>query len=419
MASPLTIHRTVGLKMSGLVVEKLQPSFNFTLEFCDGNRKARMSDHEGISALRDAYLERLDELGLDLPLKDHRPKDYPEPFASGTFDPKAVKLGLRMLEAERHYANWPSVTTEPRVNFLARLAGVKKTSRSFLGARLPYAQSVLDDQMAEVRSWLKLQDKMLPCEVFAGLFPTGELNARIAPVAGKGALLLVNVGLMDLIFSLLKINIATPAPGETQPLLTGEQAMLALVEVFNAYLYGEGSLGAWPLPRLPEERERPLDFVLRRCEQFVLCHEIGHLVLNHISIDGPETHHRIGDYTPAQEREADSFAVALMTRAHKNGPLWERRSPFLAGAIMTFFAIAMVVGMLQEELNLVDAEKESHPDLEERMNAIADQLETELPGPDLFRPAEVFRSWLLTNTPEILAWLTTINSSFRRPDPWE
>lgn len=378
-----------------------------------------MEDQERASALRDAYLARLNEFGYDLRFKDQRPKDYPNPFASGNFDPRAVKLAQRMLGAERHYTDWPSVATEPRGVFLARLADVKKTSRSFLGGRLPYAQKVLDNEMTEVRSWLDRQGVKLPCEVFAGLYPTGELSAQIAPVAGLGALLLVNVGLMDLIFSLLKINIATPAPGEPQRLLSEEQATLALVEVFNAYLYGEGSLGALPLPRLPEERERPLDFVLRRCEQFVLCHEIGHLVLGHIAIDGPEMHHRIGDYTPKQESEADRFAVALMIRAHKEDPLWKLRSPFLAGAITTFFAIAMVVGRLQEALKLVDAEKESHPDLNVRRKAIADQLRAELPGSDLLRAAEVFAEWLRTSEPKIHVLLETINSTCKRPDPWQ
>jgi hypothetical protein len=378
-----------------------------------------MEDQERASMLRGAYLARLNEFGYDLRFKDQRPKDYPNPFASGNFDPRAVKLGQRMLGAERHYTDWPSVATEPRGVFLARLADVKKTSRSFLGGRLPYAQKVLDNEMTEVRSWLDRQGVKLPCEVFAGLYPTGELSARIAPVAGLGALLLVNVGLMDLIFSLLKINIATPAPGEPQRLLSEERATLALVEVFNAYLYGEGSLGALPLPRLPEERERPLDFVLRRCEQFVLCHEIAHLVLGHIAIDDPEMHHRIGGYTPKQESEADRFAVALMIRAHKEDPLWKLRSPFLAGAITTFFAIAMVVGRLQEALKLVDAEKESHPDLNVRMKAIADQLRAELPGSDLLRAAEVFAKWLLTSEPKIRVLLETINSTCKRPDPWE
>jgi hypothetical protein len=108
-----------------------------------------------------------------------------------------------------------------------------------------------------------------------------------------------------------------------------------------------------------------------------------------------------------------------MIRAHKEDPLWKLRSPFLAGAITTFFAIAMVVGRLQEALNLVDAEKESHPDLNVRMKAIADQLRVELPGSDLLRAAEVFAKWLLTSEPKIRVLLETINSTCKRPDPWE
>jgi hypothetical protein len=377
-----------------------------------------MGDQDRIPALRRAYDEMLKLSGLDLPFSEFRPKSYPNPYASGAFDPKAAGVVQHMLEAERRYVDWPSVATEPRPIFLARLANIKKTSRGFPGARLPYAQRVLTNEMEEVRSWLAKQGAKLPCELFAGLYPTGTLMARIAPVPGEGALVLVNVGLMDLIFSILKINIATPAPGEPQRLLSEERATLALVEVFNAYLYGEGSLGAWPLPRLPEGRERPLDFVLRRCEQFVLCHEIGHLALGHVSIDDPELSEKIGDYEPKQESEADHFAVSTMICAHKDDPLWELRSPFLAGAILTFFAIAIVVGSLQETLGLVETGNESHPKLTARMNAIAEHLRAELPGGDLLHPAEVFAAWLLTSAPEILAWLVTINSTFKRPDPF-
>ena len=271
-----------------------------------------MSMPEDRSPLRDAYLARLVEFGVDLAFKDEKPKEFPNPFASGTFDPKAAKTAQRMLGAQRHYTDWRSVASEPYALFLARLSQVGKIPRSFIGAHLPAAQEVLQDEMNEVLGWLAIQSVKLPCDVFAGLYPTGELSAQISPVPGQGALLLVNVGLMDLIFSLLKINIATPAPGEKETLLTEKQATLAVVELFNAYLYGEGSLGAWPLPRLPEDRERPLGFVLRRCEQFVLCHEIGHLVLGHVAVDGPEVRHSIGAYTPSQESDADRFAVEVL-----------------------------------------------------------------------------------------------------------
>ncbi len=378
-----------------------------------------MSMPEDRSPLRDAYLARLVEFGVDLAFKDEKPKEFPNPFASGTFDPKAAKTAQRMLGAQRHYTDWRSVASEPYALFLARLSQVGKIPRSFLGAHLPAAQEVLQDEMNEVLGWLAIQSVKLPCDVFAGLYPTGELSAQISPVPGQGALLLVNVGLMDLIFSLLKINIATPAPGEKETLLTEKQATLAVVELFNAYLYGEGSLGAWPLPRLPEDRERPLGFVLRRCEQFVLCHEIGHLVLGHVAVDGPEVRHSIGAYTPSQESDADRFAVEVLIRAHQEDPLHVPRSPYLAGAIMTFFAIAETVGLLREALGLVNTGKESHPDIGARMNAIASQLNAELAQPNLLRPAEVFYSWLLTIAPDVAQVIMAINSTFKRPNPWE
>jgi hypothetical protein len=371
------------------------------------------------SALRDSYLQKLKEVGLDLPFADIRPAQPPSPMASGRFDPKVAADLTKYLESMRGYTSWPTVGTEPRVNFMARLANVKKQSLPYLGSRLPHFQDVLNQQMLEVRVWLYEQKVQLPCELFAGLFPTGQLNARAIPVAGVGALLLVNVGLMDLIFMLLKTNIATRAKNETVPLLTDEQAEMVLADVFNAYLYGEGSLGAWSLPPLPQEREGNLAFVLQRAEQFVLAHEIGHVVLGHVSIDGPEKRHRVGDYTQEQENEADQFALELLLRAHKQEPQWELRSSFLAGAVMTFFAVADAVQRLQQALAQSNAQTESHPALADRMNRAAQQLRTALPIPDLLARAEIFADWLNTSLCAVTDWLALVKETMNRPTPWD
>jgi Zn-dependent peptidase ImmA (M78 family) len=159
--------------------------------------------------------------------------------------------------------------------------------------------------------------------------------------------------------------------------------------------------------------------VLQRAEQFVLSHEIGHVVLEHVAINGPEKHHRVGEYTPEQEYEADQFAVNLLLRAHKLDPLWELRSPYFAGAIMTFFVIADAVRMLQETLGLSSAQTESHPALSDRMNRAAEQLKSALPVPNLFERAEIFTGWLYTSMPEVIQWLVLINEMMLRPGPYD
>jgi hypothetical protein len=224
---------------------------------------------------------------------------------------------------------------------------------------------------------------------------------------------------MDLVFMLLKTNIATPARDEANPLLSEERAERVLAEAFNAYLYGVGSLGAWKLPRLPEERERPLGFVLTRAEQFVLAHEIGHAALGHIAIGDPERRHRVGDYSPEQESDADRFAVDLLVRAHKRAANWEALSPYLAGAVMTFFAVAEALNVLETGLGLSSPDKESHPATDERMNRVATQLQEALPVPGLLDRAGVFVTWLYTATPGIAKWLILVNETMKRPGPYD
>jgi hypothetical protein len=380
-----------------------------------------LANREAIqSALRDAYLQMLRDVGLDLPFADHRPAQLPNPTASNAFDPRAAKELIRYMQNMRKYSSWQSVGTEPPANFMARLANVKTESRPYLGDQLPHAQGALDNQMIEVRGWLEQQGIKLPCELFAGLYPTGDLNARVVLVQKTGILLLMNVGLMDLIFMLLKTARALAPAKNKAPLLTEEQAVRVLADVFNAYLYGEGSLGAWALPRLPEELERPLDFVLQRAEQFVLAHEIGHVVLGHISIDGAGKQHRVGDYTPQEEYDADTFAVDLMLNAHKRDPQSKARSQHFVGAISIFFVIGEVIQILQKELKLSSSHIESHPALRDRGNRIAARLQKELGEvPNVLNSAETFAAWLYTSTLPACEWLLNVNLMMRRSKPYD
>jgi hypothetical protein len=372
-----------------------------------------LASSRAIERLREAYLEKLRDVGLDLALSDCRPAALEDVFATGHFDPRAVQENLRLLESARGYTAWESVATDPRAVFLERLANVKKRSIPYLGDRLPAAQTIVEGQLAELRTWLAGQGIELPFEIHAGVYPTGALNARAVRVKDVGALLLVNVGLMDLVFTLLKINMAAPPPGTNDGLLTAEQAMLAVAEVFNAYLYGEGSLGAWRLPRLPAEREHMLEFVLRRTEQFVLAHEVGHVALGHLAAGGDDEHE------PGHEIAADRFAVDLLVRAYADGPPPKPPASHLAGAAMTFFVVADAVRTLEEALGLSDPAAETHPHLHVRMNHVAGRLRSTLPAPDLLRPSVVFAAWLQSCLPAVREQLVAVGEIMKRGNRWD
>ena len=159
----------------------------------------------------------------------------------------------------------------------------------------------------------------LPFDVFAGLYPTGDFNAHVEPVAG-GALILINAGLMDLLFTVLKANLAASGGPKDPPPLRDRQTTMVLAEAFNAYIYGQGSIAAWPLPRLDSDREQILGFVLRAGELFVLGHELGHIVRGHVRLCLDAADGDIGVYTLEAEGSLEAGvrvlpAISMVRRA--------------------------------------------------------------------------------------------------------
>jgi hypothetical protein len=226
---------------------------------------------------------------------------------------------------------------------------------------------------------------------------------------------------MDLIFTVLKTIMATAGDDTNPPLLEYNQATMVLTEAFNNYLYGDGSLSAWGMPRLDTVREETLGFLLRRAEQFVIAHELGHVVAGHVVLSPSKGNVEQTKLKPENEFAADRFAVELLL---VSDPLWLRGRPedhaqYLAGAILSFFTIAAAVDRLRRELTIVDRTTGTHPELLERTARVRTLLAEALPGHDPFGRVDAFDHWLAGHLPGIVGWFREIQQVFRRPGRWE
>jgi hypothetical protein len=378
-----------------------------------------MSSHtEAQARLRQHYLAMLRRSGEDLTFADHRPASFSDVLERGRLNRQTLEQMIRMLEDDRGYGSFETVGTEPLFDYLYRLATVRQRKGPYLGDRLPQLQRVLDNQAAEVFRWLDALDLDLPSTVFVGVFPTGQLNARSHVVPDSGVLVLVNAGLMDLIFTVLKTNLATASiKSWGPPLLQREQASMVLTDALNAYLFAGNSFHSWALPRLPKEREPFLEYVLRRAEQFVLCHELGHIFAGHVRVERKDSPTRRPN--PEDEFEADRIALSIMTKAAVPGRDSARHGQYLAAGIFAFFVVAKAVEWLQSELGLPISDRNTHPALLDRMNTAEPYLESTLPGPDPIRRAALFAGWMGGHLTGIRDRLGQVDGALRRPGRWE
>lgn len=364
-------------------------------------------------ALAAEYRARLERQGLDLAFADTEPDKWPDLFPGGEFDRRAAEAVIRRLQNQRGYADWSDVGTEPTADYLHRLATAGARSGPYVGEGLPNLLEIVRDQTDELRGWLKPAGFQLPSEIFTGVLPTGEFNARASPVPGVGVLILVNVGLMDLIFTVLKVNLAAASFPDEPPLITPDQATKVLAEAFDAYLYAESSLLAWALPKLPDRREEYLGYLLRRAEQLVIAHEMAHVSLGHVSttpgIASPS-------HTQAMELDADTWAAKLMPVS------WESPVPggrhdeatYLALGSLCFLILAMTIEHLQEELGLEQPDATTHPGTGARAAQFAKTLQAVLPGRDPLRRATQFERWLNAYLADVLEIVRGVNRQMKR-----
>jgi hypothetical protein len=370
-------------------------------------------DQSILTALEARYEATLEESGKDLAFKDFRKihLDYPKTEAEII---RAFKDLIRDQRGPKGYTSFEKVGREDPGVFFARLAMVRLDEGPYLGESLPHLQQVLDMQIRPVQEFFDRGGIYFPYPVLVKLSPTGELNAEVVrvPEAG-GAIVLVNAGLMDLVFRVLKIYTAGFIRGSSPPVLAGEQATMALAEAFNAYLYAGSSHFAWPLPEAPQDQKGHLNFLLRRAEQFVMCHEFGHIILGHVPLESPLR------LTPQLELQADDFATMILYMMLSLERNFRKLAGHLCVSVFSFFATASAIEQLRATFNLDRSAKESHPGLLLRREWIEHGLVKRLPGRNLLNEAYAFEDWMNKQLRSVISVLQEVNDNVNRSGRWD
>ncbi len=359
------------------------------------------------TCLERRYQDLLATSGLDLPFRDTPPTSWPDLYVNGDLNLRAARQAIRLLESSRGYTTFESIGTEPPADYLYRLARAGVVDGPYLAEGLSALQQVLADQTAEVLIWAEKRKVVFSHPVYAGVYPTGELNAQAQFEPGCGSLILVNSGLMDLIYVFLKTNIASSGGPNAPALITQSQVVTILAEEVNAYLYSEGTQRAWSYPSLPDRMVGRLTLVLRRAEQFVIAHELGHIALGHVDPHGPPSQSSV-----ERELAADDFAVMLLVREVGGS---RAKSTYLAGSICTFLILAKLIGAVRRDLGLNIPDADSHPDFDRRELNLRSKLTQVLGGVGVLEAADRFGAWIEQFRPSIVDQIKTVDLVMTRP----
>jgi hypothetical protein len=241
----------------------------------------------------------------------------------------------------------------------------------------------------EVRAAAQNEGATLPLAVFAGIFPTGSFNAQ-AVRCKEGALLLINTGLMMLIWQSLKIifmrfSIFDNEAGEIvqTPALSHEETIFWITDVILAYLFRGNSTFSSILPIQDGHRARVLNQLVHQTEVFVLAHEYAHAVAGHLSESPvrktmlPDGEVELVQKSWMQEFEADliGFTFLLNPKTISN-PIpreeYQNLSPKLACPFL-FFALDELVSAVYHHvtgLAAIPNALSNHPPTSDRIGVL-------------------------------------------------
>jgi len=250
-------------------------------------------------------------------------------------------------------------------------------------------------------------------------FPTGESNACVVPVSGGAALILVNFGLLMLLFQVAKIRVLglnfcrsgddrCPAPGSEFGAsgINVDQTTAALATTVYNYVAHRDPTRAVRFRVLVGEWKWWLEGMVHHCERFIVAHEFAHLLCGHlddsdyrdVAIKGCTA--RAYEYRRRMELEADALAL----RCCMQDIVWPRgegASWVAAGAIFPF-GLHKLVDKVQS-LHWPGANVASdHPTADDRIAAIRSDIFAKYGGAQVWSRAENALLWLESYGDEIV-----------------
>ncbi|MEU4443701.1 hypothetical protein AB0K14_20180 [Actinosynnema sp. NPDC050801] len=340
-------------------------------------------------------------------LRDRRVADH--------LDPPAHRA-----DTAGRYHTWTQVGGEPVPGRLARLVDVRVRPAAYRPAHLHEQQRTLDAVQPEVLHLARAAGWRPTVPLLAGVFPTGTLDGLSVPVPGRGVLVLVNTSLLDLLAAVLKIMTGALPNYGTPPLLTAEQASYALAEALNAHLYGNGAVEARRLPELSGQRAALVALMARRATQFVLAHEVGHVLAGHLR----HARRRTDPGTPvgpldaqsvgwAREHEADRVAATIMLHSLDGLGAREREAhePCLVGAVLLVLFLHEVTDRLADELGLAVPFSGNHPPPVRRIQSLVEHLAGRVRTPRALDLAADVATWLEAQLGGVRDWFRLVDEA--------
>jgi hypothetical protein len=268
---------------------------------------------------------------------------------------------------------------------------------------------------ADLLHTLQLSGIALPGPVYVGEYPHNSFNAQACAVPG-GTLILVNTGLITLLFQVAKsIGASFRAftrtedaglrfKAETAEMIRQrDHARKTVAKAVVAYVFHGDARRAGRIPVAagsPALLGVPLGNAGR---DFVVGHEFGHLLAGHLHEPAART--RSGEWirkSHHQEFEADEIGALLMLRRLED-PGDQIQKNFTVAGPFLFFAIDHLVTRVRNEINDIPAGMivTDHPPSDERAAALR-RLFMEIEGPGVLQFANAFVSVLSAQENDIL-----------------
>ncbi|MGM1061146.1 hypothetical protein [Saccharothrix sp. Mg75] len=316
------------------------------------------------------------------------------------------------------YRTWTQVASDPLTRRLGRLVDARVRPAPYRSAHLHEQQRTLDALQPEVLHLARAAGWRPTTPVLAGVFPTGALNALSVPVPGRGVLVLVNTAALDLLGGVLKIMTGALPHYGTPPLLSTSQTSYALAEAVNAYLYGNGAVEARRLPELSGQRQALVGLMTRRATQFLVAHEVGHVLAGHLV----HARRRTDPDTPvgaldaqevgwSREHEADRLAASMLL--HSLDGLAPReldvREPYLVAAVLLVLFLHEVTDRLADERGLAVPFAGTHPPPVRRVQSLVGHLAAHVRSPRALDLAADVATWLEDQLGGVREWLRRVD----------
>lgn len=251
----------------------------------------------------------------------------------------------------------------------------------------------------------------VPMPVLCRVFPTTFFNAQ-SRVVGESRLLLINEGLVHLIFGLSEIyglSVDLVDPNKPRPesgvSLSKEESVEGLATLIYSYLFSEQGVPETAYPMIGGVQGHWIIYLCQTIIKFVVAHEYGHLYANHLTTAEIRESSSNGDGFNIirkdwqQEYEADIFAMRLMLPPSKrNLDSFEKHfdaSTQLVGPL-AFFQLQKLIESTQELLNDNDIGSiviTDHPPAETRTEKIREWASM-IKAETLMEHADRFFSWI-------------------------